>query len=90
MSEENDNKGFDFPQHDTSMGMAPDGKTLIITIPIHKYANDERDGNALIYGKLREIQANVLQVAKGIRDRRAQLGIAKPTNGAVPTNIKLH
>lgn len=71
---------------DCTIGMSASGEVAIVTIPIRKYALDEMNGNALIYGKMREVQAHIMQMAASIRKKKADAGLVKP-NGAVSRQV---
>lgn len=71
--------GEELNKEEVTIGLSPDGEVAIITIPIAKYALNDQDGAALIYGKMREIQAHVMQMANQIKIKRAQRnGILRP------------
>lgn len=72
-----------------TIGMSPDGEVIVITIPIKKYANNQEDGAALLFGKFRELEAHARQEFKAILMRKAELGLVR-ANGAPPLNLKVN
>jgi hypothetical protein len=79
----------DLDRENCTIGLDPLEDVVVITIPIRKYALDPNDGSALIYGKMRELQAHVMQMANEIRRKKAQAGLMK-VNGQLPPNLKVN
>jgi hypothetical protein len=73
-------------REDVTIGMSGNNEVCIITIPLEKYALDEMNGMALVYGKIRELQSHVMQMASQIRLKKFQgNGLIKP-----PINLKVN
>lgn len=65
---------------DTEIGIIGDPvQVVVISIPIGKYADDEKDGRALVYGKMREAQAQVMKILIDLQKKKALTkGLIKP------------
>lgn len=72
-----------------TIGLSADETVCIVTIPLHKYAMDEENGNALIYGKVRELQAHIMSMAVAMRKKKAQSGLMR-VNGHLPPDLKVN
>lgn len=77
-----------FNYKDTTIAISPDGMVVVMTLPIAAYVEDEANGNALIYGKMRELQAHVMQMANAMRTKKNSNGLIMPA-GTVP-ELKVH
>lgn len=73
----------EFNENDCTIGLSKTGTHAIITIPIRKYALDHFNGNALIFGKLKELELHLLGMAEQIRNRQQLNGVIK-VNGTPP------
>lgn len=71
---------------DTTIGPCPNGEYLVMALPIQEYLNDETNGRALIHGKMRELEAFVMQYYIEQLKKKARGGIVK-VNGNTPLNI---
>lgn len=76
-------------KEDATIGFSADEEVVIMTLPLKKYALNEQDGNALIYGKMRELTAHVMAMAGQVRTKKSHLGLIK-TNGKPPIDLKVN
>ena len=71
-----------FNKEDSEIGIYGDPpEVLVLTLPIAKYADNERDGMALVFGKIREAQAEAMRIMIQIRQKKKGNGVIKPSNG---------
>jgi len=81
-----------FNKEDAEIGIFGDPPSvLLVTLPIGKYAEDMKNGNALLYGHLREAQAHAMKVLMDLRKRKAALlGLIQPINPRLNGNVEFH
>ena len=73
-------------KEDCTIGISPDGEVAVITVPIKKYADNMPDGAALLFGKIRELEAYLHREFQQIRLKRQQVGVI-PVNGTTPIKL---
>ncbi len=72
----------EFNKEDSEIGIYGDPpEILVLTIPIAKYANDEKNGTALVFGKIREAQAEAMRILNQIRLKKAKTNELIKPNG---------
>lgn len=74
--------------NDCTVGFSADNTHAIITIPIKKYALNHTDGNALIFGKLKELELHLIGMAEQIRMRQKANGVIQLDGVQPPPNLK--
>jgi len=81
--------GNGFNKEDSEIGIYGDPpEILVLTLPIGKYANDDANGTALVFGKIREAQAEAMKILIQIRQKKAATsGLIKPV---VNGDLKVH
>lgn len=65
-----DKFGFGFDKNPPS--------AMVINLPLAKWAADEENGAALLFGKVREVEAKAFQVFRSLQDRNRKIGVLKP------------
>lgn len=77
-----------YNKEDCTIGLSPDGEVCIMTMPLKAYADDDRNGGALLAGKFKELEVYARNLFIGMIQKRKAAGIVR-VNGTTPPNLKV-